>query len=502
MTVITDLLKGRIRIVHKIIGLNTVVGLITQLSLGTLAYQVLKRALEKGQKTGIDQAFIEGELLFLVGLLVLAWAILSSMGLGIAYVMSKHLLKPEVELGRTIKSAKEGILAVEAKIFSNDEFADLSRDFNSMLASFRQALGEVNQASLQVDSAGQKVKASADTTLSTISEVALGIKDVAANAYTQNQSITNISDSVGEMLQAVNTISVGALEQAGAIEDTENLVKKVVASLDSIQNALENILETSSVTAEFATKGRQAVDQNFGGMEKIKAKVTTTATQIKRLDDYSVKIGDIVQVISELAEQTNLLALNAAIEAARAGEHGKGFAVVADEVRKLAERSSKATKEISNIISSIQNVTDETVSSMNLTTREVEEGSGLAMEASSSLTEIAQYANNNHKQIQDMTHIMKNITEYSEKLVAAMDTISQIAQANASATSQMQGNSTMIELDLRGISDAVSSTTAFSQEVAASTEDLQGNSGRLATYSAELADIATKLRITLQKFKI
>lgn len=135
-------------------------------------------------------------------------------------------------------------------------------------------------------------------------------------------------------------------------------------------------------------------------MERIKTTVTESGERIKQLGEQSKAIGEIIQVIDDIAEQTNLLALNAAIEAARAGEHGKGFAVVADEVRKLAERSGKATKEIANLIISIQKGTDNAVSAMEKGISEVENGSRFAHDAGQALKEILVTVERANQQVQ------------------------------------------------------------------------------------------------------
>ncbi|WP_242653761.1 methyl-accepting chemotaxis protein [Thermincola potens] len=135
---------------------------------------------------------------------------------------------------------------------------------------------------------------------------------------------------------------------------------------------METVKQVSEQNGAVATNGGQAVERTVKGMLQVKDAVFETARKINELGEQSQKIGEIIQVIDDIAEQTNLLALNAAIEAARAGEHGKGFAVVADEVRKLAERSSKATKEIADLITNIQKGTKVAVESMQVGTREVD----------------------------------------------------------------------------------------------------------------------------------
>ena len=151
---------------------------------------------------------------------------------------------------------------------------------------------------------------------------------------------------------------------------------------------VEMMSAAAGETAEIAREGGRTVRQTVDGIGEIRTTVMETAVKIKELEVHTRKVAEIVQVISEIADQTNLLALNAAIEAARAGEHGKGFAVVADEVRKLAERSASSAEEIAELIRAMQSGMDEAVSAMDLGTDRVERGTDLAQKAGEALESI------------------------------------------------------------------------------------------------------------------
>jgi twitching motility protein PilJ len=163
-------------------------------------------------------------------------------------------------------------------------------------------------------------------------------------------------------------------------------------------------------------------------MQRIRAAVQTTGKKIKGLGERSLEIGAIIEVINEIATQTNLLALNAAIEAARAGEQGRGFAVVADEVRKLAERAARATKDITGLIKGIQVETSEAVTVMEEGTREVEEGTKLADQAGAALREIEQIVKQTAVLMTDITKAADDQVEVTAQVVHSMDTISKLTQ--------------------------------------------------------------------------
>jgi twitching motility protein PilJ len=177
-----------------------------------------------------------------------------------------------------------------------------------------------------------------------------------------------------------------------------------------------------------AVKGGSAVTETIKGMQRIRATVQSTGKKIKGLGERSLEIGAIIEVINEIATQTNLLALNAAIEAARAGEQGRGFAVVADEVRKLAERAARATKDITGLIKGIQVETSEAVTVMEEGTREVEEGTKLADQAGAALREIELIVKQTATLMTDITRAAADQVQSTSSVVRTMDTISNLTQ--------------------------------------------------------------------------
>jgi twitching motility protein PilJ len=199
----------------------------------------------------------------------------------------------------------------------------------------------------------------------------------------------------------------------------------------TIQRMAENAeaaTQASLKATQAAVKGGTSVSETIKGMQRIRAAVQTTGKKIKGLGERSLEIGAIIEVINEIATQTNLLALNAAIEAARAGEQGKGFAVVADEVRKLAERAARATKDITSLIKGIQVETSEAVTVMEEGTREVEEGTKLADQAGAALREIEQIVKQTSGLVTDITNSAANQVKVSESVVHSMDSISKLTR--------------------------------------------------------------------------
>lgn len=246
-----------------------------------------------------------------------------------------------------------------------------------------------------------------------------------------------ISSSAEEMAAGAQEQSTQTTEIAGAVEQ---MTKTIVETSRNATLAAEQ----SKLAKEVAYNGGKSIQETIDGMNKIATVVSEAASTIKELGKSSEKIGTIIEVIDDIADQTNLLALNAAIEAARAGEHGRGFAVVADEVRKLAERTTKATKEISDMIKEIQRNTNGAVVAMEGGTVEVEKGKMLANESGRSLNEIL------------------------NKTTEVMDVINQVAAASEEQSSAAE----QISQNIEGINNVTQQAATGVQEIARAAEDL------------------------------
>lgn len=266
--------------------------------------------------------------------------------------------------------------------------------------------------------------------------------------YSLNGLIGLVAESSGDLSASAKQISAAAEEMASGANQQNSQTAEVASSIDEMSRTIagntQNADEASTRAREagdMAKLGGEIVIKTIEGINGIAKVVEKSATTIEELGKSSNQIGEIVQVINEIADQTNLLALNAAIEAARAGEQGRGFAVVADEVRKLAERTTKATKEIAKMINHIQKDTEEAVSSINEGTVQAQNGKELANKAGESLKEIIEHTD----QVADIISRLASATEeqsgQSDQITRNVELISNVTNESAASTAQISHSS-------------------------------------------------------------
>jgi methyl-accepting chemotaxis protein len=253
-----------------------------------------------------------------------------------------------------------------------------------------------------------------------------------------NTSTSALAASSEELSATSTEMSRDASQLASQTEQVVTAMTEVSQTIMDMAKNATQAADASKNASETAAKGKQIVDTTASDMIKIAQTVQAAAMTIEELGRSSAQIGEIVIVINGIADQTNLLALNAAIEAARAGEQGRGFAVVADEVRKLAERTSQATKDIGQRISAIQTAAGESVDAMKRGSDEVDKGVGLAKEASASLETIVASSTNAMDMVQRIAAATEQQSAATEEVTQSMDGISSISRQSSAATEQIK----------------------------------------------------------------
>jgi methyl-accepting chemotaxis protein len=300
----------------------------------------------------------------------------------------------------------------------------------------------------------------------------------------------------------IESVRGGAAETARSVEAQASAVDQMTRSIRSASRASSDVQGLGAAAGEAATNGATTVRQTVGGMSRIKNAVEGAAVKVTELGAKGVQIGAIVETIDDIAEQTNLLALNAAIEAARAGEQGKGFAVVADEVRKLAERSSRATKEIAALIGDVQQGTEEAVKAMQIGAREVETGADLAARSGAALDEISSAVESSNAAVARIVKAMDDMQASSSGLVSASDAIAAIAEETNAAAESMSGSAEQVARAVESIAAISQENSASAEEVSAATEQMSAQSEEVVASASVLSDMANRLEGLAGRFQI
>lgn len=257
---------------------------------------------------------------------------------------------------------------------------------------------------------------------------------------TINKTAKDVTVSAQAAQQTAQSVADASSNQARAIVDASVAINAIALSIDDVSKHAEQSAQVAEQSVQIAGKGAEVVRTTMEGMERIRMQIQQTAKQIKRLGESSQEIGHIISLIKDIAEQTNILALNAAIQAAMAGDAGRGFAVVADEVQRLAEKSSEATKQIESIVKVIQADTHDTVTSMEQTTTEVVEGARHAHNAGEALENIETVSHTLSEYIQNIFKAARVQAETSAKVSKTMNVIQEITTQTASGTTATAGS--------------------------------------------------------------
>lgn len=387
---------------------------------------------------------------------------------GILFFIIRKILAPIKRLNSAAVDFSNGNSNVQIELYSNDELGNLAESFNNMIRNISSSMEEINKKNQIAEEAANKaleqerkaieqqeyLQRNTKRMLDEMHKFAKGDlsvhivperkdDDIARLFNGFNEAIENIRNMFLEVVKAVKSTANASLEISSSSEELAAGAHEQSAQASEIAAAIQEmtttILETtrhanlaseaSKRAGNLAQDGGKVVLETVTGMKKIAEVVKEASETVKALGKSSEMIGEIVQVIDDIADQTNLLALNAAIEAARAGEQGRGFAVVADEVRKLAERTTKATKEISTMINQIQKDTNEAVKSIEEGNNEVGRGKQLAEKAGHSLDQII-------KGSAEVIDVINQVAAASEEQSSASEQISKNIENISTVTNQ------------------------------------------------------------------
>jgi methyl-accepting chemotaxis protein len=396
------------------------------------------------------------------------------------------------DMSSTAHQIAEGNLTTNVTLLSDrDEFGI---SFSKMITNLRVLIGQVAENADDLHTASIQLTEASKQSGQATGQIAATMQQIAKANLQQSDSIAQTATSVSLMNRVIEGVTEGTQEQANAINKASQIASRINSSIEQVANNAQSVTRDSAEAARHSREGAQTVKETILGMETIRNKVNLSANKVQEMGNRSSEIGVIVETIEDIASQTNLLALNAAIEAARAGEQGKGFAVVADEVRKLAERSSLATKEIASLVKRIQTTVSEAISTMLESATEVEAGVTRAHVAGKALDSILVVAESVYKQAEEAGEAAAKVSTATTEMVEAVDAVSVIIEENTAAMEAMAGNSSELRQTVENTASGSAENSAAVEEASTATEEVLAQVEQVATAAASLTSMAKGLQ--------
>ncbi len=433
-------------------------GIVSAVAVAVVSFISANGAAQQNNPTVVSQLRNTGLLMALAG---------GVCGGGAAFAMgqitAKQMKRSTDDLKAQFDAVCQGNLNARTTVYSEDELGQLSSGFNQMARVILTTTSEAQRKAEEQEQAKEDlqrqvirllddVEGAARGDLTVQAEVTADVLGAVADSF--NLTIQNLREIVQQVKTAARQVSKGSTENemfarslsSDALRQAEELavtLNSVQVMTDSIQRVAESAREAEEVArsaSATALKGGEAVERTVAGILEIRETVAETTRKVKRLAESSQEISKIVALISQIASRTNLLALNASIEAARAGEAGRGFAIVADEVRQLADRAAKASKEIEQIVLQIQSETGSVMTAMEEGTQQVIEGTRLAEQAKRSLEDIIQVSTRINTLVTSITADTVEQTETSRAVAQVMQSVELTAQETSQEAQRVSGS--------------------------------------------------------------
>jgi methyl-accepting chemotaxis protein len=377
---------------------------------------------------------------------LLGGGLVVALTLATGLVLSSQLSRNAAKVIGAAEGLAAGELARRAEVTVSDELGDLARSFNAMAErlettirseqevkeSLEAAVVEYSAFAARIAQGDLRVRVSANgadnlrVLSGDLNGMVAGLADLSSRVREGAQSI---SSSTSEILAAVSQHTVSASQQSSAINETSTTMEELRAAAEQTAHKAKNVAEQARASAQVSEEGTEAVDAITRAMEEIRDRVGAMAQDILMLSEQGQQIGEITVTVNDLADQSNILALNASIEAAKAGEHGKGFAVVAAEVRNLAEQSKQATEQVRVILGDIQKATTSAVMATERGTKVVEESLGLTHRAGDGIRSLTET-------IREAALAAQQISASAHEQSVGMDQITQAVKDVSAGTSQ------------------------------------------------------------------
>lgn len=481
-------------------------------------------------RIGLSLKSVKAKVWSLIWSTVALVSVVVALAIALGFVFVRIIVKPIGEMAVAATQISRGDFSKNVSINSDDEIGILGTAFGQMLSNLRGMVRRIQEVSEHVTEGAEKmrvrnseVRDGAQTQVAAIAETSLSIQKMDSainNIGTSIDSLSHSSEvtasSLGEMSVAVSEVANNTVALATSVEDTSSSLLQVSASLRNVvdnvtqlsaateetnrtvneidssikkveENAKQSAVLSEKVKRDAEENGMKSIEKTISGMERIRKMVDRSSDVINKLGQKTDHIGKILTVIDEVTRQTNLLALNAAILAAQAGEEGKGFTVVADEIKNLSDRTSSSTKEISQLIGSVQSEAKEAVSSIKEGLSSVEEGMQLSVEARDALRKIVESSQKSSEMCRSIegatlgqVNSVQQVLDSTRKVSDMVEQIARATQEQNRGTEQITRSSEVIRNITRQVKAATEEQAKGTQQISGSVENISSRIQQIA----------------------
>jgi methyl-accepting chemotaxis protein len=414
-----------------------------------------------------------------------------------ALIANTHYIQEMVAAAQAIA---RGNLTITIQVRGADDA--LGAALQDMTAALREALAQVTTNADGVRRSSGDLSQVALHSEQAVEQVTITLQGIADGAAQQSESAARTVSAMDTLVRSITALKQDARLQAEAVDQAQKAAQAIHAAAGQVTGSTGAAQQETAAAAGSARDGAQTIQRAILDMQNIHRQVGGSAEKVREMGSRTQEIGVMVEAIEEIASQTNLLALNAAIEAARAGEHGKGFAVVADEVRKLAERAATSTREITRRVGDIQSAASDAMQAMQASAATVRQGVESASQAAGALESILATVDRAQQQALQTMQSAGSVTRSAVEVVSAIEAVAQVTGRNLHSVAGMNDQAQKVGEAVENIASISEENSASVEEVSAATEEMYAQAREVAGSARSLAASAEELSAVVSKFHL